>query len=87
MEAKWPGGSAPELWRQITQDLGYDARGMLELHSYGQDDRMYDGNAYAIGSTHHSGTNSPKCMVCILLSQQIGSGSSSTTRLKSMGLT
>ncbi|KAH8723983.1 hypothetical protein GQ44DRAFT_709455 [Phaeosphaeriaceae sp. PMI808] len=41
---------------QITQDLGYGARGMLETQSYGQDGYIYDGNTHTYGATYHSGT-------------------------------
>jgi len=55
-ELKGPDGKASKMKRQITQDLGIGARGMLALQSYGQDGYMYDGNAYTLGSTYHSGT-------------------------------
>ena len=31
-------------------------RGMQKMQSYKQDDPIYDGNAYALGATFHSGT-------------------------------
>ncbi|KAK3064128.1 hypothetical protein LTS18_009879 [Coniosporium uncinatum] len=55
-EVKGPDGNAAVLKRQITNDAAYGARGMVEMQSYGQDSRIYDGNAYTIGSTYHSGT-------------------------------
>jgi hypothetical protein len=55
MEAKGPDGKASEAKRQITQDLACGARGMLKMQSYGQNEPVYDGNAYAYGSTIHNG--------------------------------
>ncbi|KAK3077018.1 hypothetical protein LTS18_011421 [Coniosporium uncinatum] len=55
MEAKGQNGNAAVLRRQITSDAAYGARGMLEIQSYGQDNRTYDGNAYTIGSTYSDG--------------------------------
>jgi hypothetical protein len=59
-ELKGPDGRASEMKRQITQDLGIGARGMLAIQSYGQDGYTYDGNAYTLGSTYHSGTGTLK---------------------------
>ena len=55
-ELKGPDGKASKMERQIMQDLGIGARGILALQSYGQDGYTYDGNAYTLGSTYHSGT-------------------------------
>jgi len=55
-EVKGQDGNAAVLKRQITNDAAYGARGMVEMQSYGQDSRVYDGSAYTIGSTYHSGT-------------------------------
>jgi hypothetical protein len=55
MEAKGPDGKASEVKRQITQDLAGGARGMLKMQSYGQDEPVYDGNAYVYGTTYNSG--------------------------------
>lgn len=55
-ELKGPDGKASEMKRQITQDLGNGARGMHKLQSYKQDEPTYDGNAYTLGATYHSGT-------------------------------
>ena len=60
MEAKGPDGSAAMLKRQATQDIAYGARGMLEIQTYGQDDRSYDGNAYTIAATYNSGASTLK---------------------------
>lgn len=35
IEAKGPDGKAPKIKRQIIQDLGVGARGILEMQSYG----------------------------------------------------
>jgi hypothetical protein len=56
MEAKGPTGSAAEMKLQITQDLAAGARGIHKMQSYGRDESVFDGNAYSIGSTYHSGT-------------------------------
>jgi hypothetical protein len=55
-EEKGPDGNAAELERQITCDLAYGARGMLKMQSYGQGGDTFDGNAYTLGSTYHSGS-------------------------------
>jgi hypothetical protein len=60
MEAKGPDGKASEAKRQITQDLAAGARGMHAMQSYGLEEPVYDGNAYAFGSTYHSGTGTLK---------------------------
>ncbi|KAL9077322.1 MAG: hypothetical protein Q9157_003389 [Trypethelium eluteriae] len=54
-EVKGPDGSAAEMKRQITQDLGVGARGMLEMQHYGEENKTYDENAYALGSTYSDG--------------------------------
>lgn len=46
-------GSPVVLLRQITQDLAYGARALLEMQSYSNRGCEYDGNAYTIGSTYH----------------------------------
>ncbi|KAK3081884.1 hypothetical protein LTS18_013756 [Coniosporium uncinatum] len=55
MEAKGQDGNAAVLRRQVTMDAAYGARGILEIQSYGQDSRTYDGNAYTIGSSYSDG--------------------------------
>jgi len=55
-ELKGPKGDAAEMQLQITQDLGNGARGMHKMQSYRQDEPVYDGNAYTLGATYHSGT-------------------------------
>ncbi|KAK2589819.1 hypothetical protein QQS21_012499 [Conoideocrella luteorostrata] len=55
IEAKAPRGGADVAKRQITHDLAIGARGMHSLQNYGEEDPVYDGNAYAYGSTYHSG--------------------------------
>jgi len=55
-EVKGPKGDAIELKLQITQDLGNGARGMHKLQSYKQKNPTYDGKAYTLGATYHSGT-------------------------------
>jgi len=55
-EAKGPKRDPTELNLQIMQDLACGARGMHKMQSYRQDEPVYDGNAYTLGSTYHSGT-------------------------------
>jgi hypothetical protein len=55
MEAKGPGGKPSEVKRQITQDLGVGARGMLRMQSYGLDAPIFDDTAHTFGSTYHDG--------------------------------
>ena len=55
-ELKGPEGSNAEMKRQIIQDLGNGARGMLAIQSYGQDGYKYDNKAYTFGWTYNSGT-------------------------------
>ena len=59
-ELKGPDGKASEMKLQITQDLACGARGMHKMQSYRQDEAVYDGNAYTLGSTYHSGTGTLK---------------------------
>ena len=42
------------LKRQATEDLAYGARALLEVQSYSNECREYNGNAYAIGSIFFS---------------------------------
>ena len=55
VEAKGPDGSAAEIKRQITQDLGVGARGMLQMQHYEAGNKSYDENAHTLGSTFHDG--------------------------------
>lgn len=55
MEVKGSDGSMNVLKRQVAQDAAFGARAMLEIQSYSDGGRMYDGNAYTIVSTYHSG--------------------------------
>ena len=48
-------GSAVILRRQVSRDLVYGARGMLEIQSYSNGGRRYDNNAYTVGSFYNSG--------------------------------
>jgi hypothetical protein len=43
------------LKRYVLQNLAYGARGMLEMQSYGQESRNYDGNAYTISAIYVCG--------------------------------
>lgn len=53
LEIGGPEGSPAVLPRQITQDLAYGARALLEMQSYSNGSREYDGNAYTIGSVYY----------------------------------
>ena len=55
-EVKGPDGKASEMKLQATYDAAHGARAMLEIQSYGQDGYDYDGKAYTLASTYHSGT-------------------------------
>lgn len=54
LEIGGPKGRPEVLPRQITQDLAYGARALLEMQSYSNGSREYDGNAYTIGSIYDS---------------------------------
>jgi hypothetical protein len=56
MEAKPPKGGADVAKRQACYDGALGARAMHKLQSYGQDEPVYDGNAYTISTTYHDGT-------------------------------
>jgi hypothetical protein len=55
MEAKGPEGKASEVKRQITQDLGVGARGMLRMQSYELEEPIFDNTAHTFGSTYQGG--------------------------------
>ncbi|KAF1993984.1 hypothetical protein P154DRAFT_582275 [Amniculicola lignicola CBS 123094] len=59
-EVKGPDGKASEMRLQAAYDAAHGARAMLEIQSYGQNGYNYDGNAYTLASTYHSGTGSLK---------------------------
>jgi len=88
-EAKGPDGKASEMKRQITQDLGNGARGMLKMQSYGQDGDAYDGNAYTLGATYHSGTGTLQMytMHPTEPTQPDGAPQYHTTQINSFGMT
>ncbi|KAH6662170.1 hypothetical protein B0J14DRAFT_707781 [Halenospora varia] len=56
LEAKGPRGGTDVAKRQACYDGALGARGMHKLQSYGQDEPVYDGNAYTISTTYHDGT-------------------------------
>lgn len=56
LEAKAPMGDAAVLKRQACYDGAYGARAMHALQSYGEEEPVYDGNAYTYSSTYHAGT-------------------------------
>lgn len=88
-EAKGPDGKASEMKRQITQDLGNGAHGMLKMQSYGQDGNAYDGNAYTLGATYHSGTGTLQmyAMHTTEPTQPAGELQYHTTQINSFGMT
>ncbi|KAJ2895073.1 hypothetical protein MKZ38_006960 [Zalerion maritima] len=55
MEAKGPDGAPSGAQRQVCYDGAIGARAMHSLQNYGNDEPVYDGNAYAIGTTYHDG--------------------------------
>ncbi|KEY64855.1 hypothetical protein S7711_10778 [Stachybotrys chartarum IBT 7711] len=56
LEAKAPGGGADVARRQACLDGAYGARAMHSLQIYGEEEPVYDGNAYTYSSTYHAGT-------------------------------
>ena len=54
--AKGPDGSAAVAARQASYDAFFGARGYQALHSYGEEEPQFDGNAYTFSSIYHSGT-------------------------------
>lgn len=54
-EAKCGTGRHDVLQRQVMNDSAYGARAMFQLQNYGKETPEYDGNAYTIGSSYHSG--------------------------------
>jgi hypothetical protein len=55
LAAKGPDGSIAVAGRQASYDGALGARGMHSLQSYGQDEPVYDNNAYTITSIYHGG--------------------------------
>lgn len=52
LEAKAPKGRADVAKRQACYDSALGARAMHQLQSYGQDEPVYDGNAYTVSTTY-----------------------------------
>lgn len=48
LSGKGPNGSAAVVKRQASYDDSVGARGMHSLHSYGQEEPVYDNSAYVI---------------------------------------
>lgn len=55
LAAKGPDGSAAVAERQACYDGALGARGMHSLQSYGQEDPIFDNNAYTLSSIYHHG--------------------------------
>ncbi|KAF2182612.1 hypothetical protein K469DRAFT_585737 [Zopfia rhizophila CBS 207.26] len=55
LAAKGPDGSLAVAGRQACYDGALGARGMHSLRSYGEDEPVYDNNAYTITSIYHGG--------------------------------
>ncbi|KAL1852490.1 hypothetical protein Daus18300_012171 [Diaporthe australafricana] len=55
VEAKGPDGSAAVMMRQARYDGAVGTRAMHSLQNYGQEEPVYDGNAYTFSSTYHNG--------------------------------
>ena len=49
-------GNPAKLELKIVRDLAYGARGIQKIQCYGQDQPVFDGNAYAIGCTYQYGS-------------------------------
>jgi hypothetical protein len=56
LAVKGPDGSGAVVKRQASYDGALGARDMRSTQSYGQDNPMYDNNAYTITSTYNDGT-------------------------------
>ncbi|KAL9619833.1 MAG: hypothetical protein Q9160_005573 [Pyrenula sp. 1 TL-2023] len=56
LEAKGPDGSLAVAQRQTLHNGAIGARAIQSLQSYGQDEPIFDNNAYAISSIYHGGT-------------------------------
>ncbi|KAK4186402.1 hypothetical protein QBC35DRAFT_270291 [Podospora australis] len=56
LEAKAPRGGADVARRQACYDGAYGARAMHSLQSYGEEEPVYDSNAYTYTTTYHAGT-------------------------------
>jgi hypothetical protein len=56
LSGKGPNGSATVVKRQASYDGSVGARGMHSLHSYGQEESVYDNSAYVITSIYRDGT-------------------------------
>ncbi|KAK3935964.1 hypothetical protein QBC46DRAFT_38762 [Diplogelasinospora grovesii] len=56
LEAKAPEGGAAVAKRQAGLDGAIGARAMQALQNYGEEEPVYDGNAYTYSSTYHAGT-------------------------------
>ena len=55
MEVKGTHGRSDVLKRQVLHDGALGARAMFVLQNYGQDEPLYDGNAYALVSSYNAG--------------------------------
>ncbi|KUI64798.1 hypothetical protein VM1G_00718 [Cytospora mali] len=55
LEAKGPNGSTAVMMRQARYDGAIGARAIHSLQTYGQEDPVYDGNAYTYSTTYHDG--------------------------------
>lgn len=56
LEGKAPKGGAEVSKRQACLDGAVRARAMLSLQNYGEDEILYDGNAYTFSAIYHAGT-------------------------------
>lgn len=54
--AKGPDGSAAVAARQASYNAFFGARGYQVLHTFGEEEPQFDGNAYTFSSIYHSGT-------------------------------
>jgi hypothetical protein len=86
-ELKGPKGDPSVVKRQITQDLGIGARGMLAIQSYGQEGYAYDGNAYTLGSTYHNGLLQLYAMHPTQPADPSGQPRYHTTQIRTFGMT
>ncbi|RKU39869.1 hypothetical protein DL546_000423 [Coniochaeta pulveracea] len=56
LEAKAPSGGVDVVLRQALHNGAIGARAMHALQNYGEEEPVFDGNAYSYSSTYHAGT-------------------------------
>ncbi|KAK0958908.1 hypothetical protein LTR91_021123 [Friedmanniomyces endolithicus] len=86
-EVKGPSGRSDVLRRQAMYAGGVGARGMFELQNYGNETPVYDGNAYTIVPTYHSGEGSLRVYATHPRQSAAGQTEYHMTQLRSYAMT